>query len=507
MKKSININISGIVFQIDDDAFEKLRSYLQEVNVRFRQVPGGHEALDDFEARVAEIFQNSRGVTGIVTMEDVDEMITIMGRPEEIVDDYEGELQVDFRTSARRRLYRDPDETIIAGVAGGIGSYLNADPVWFRLLFILTTVFYGFGFFIYIALWVTLPVASTEARKRELYGLRYNQSVQGRRRGRGRTGSETVDRVGGVLNEIFRAVGRFLIILFRVVVIIIGTLLVLSGVALLVLIISALIFNYGPWLPGALFTDTFHFTDLFSVLITPVAVPWVIALSIIVLALPLLGLVYWGIKMIFRFRARDGVVSIISLVLWVIAAVALTMVLFSQGISFAKSSSVTLSGTIKTSDQSFVITAGNVMSPDHYDKKIQFPFDETFWIYTTGSGEVCCSPLVYIRHTDKEAPYAEVKRHGNGHTVEAAWDNAGKISYDWKISNDTLALDAYFPVPGKTRWNGSMVKVHIFVPDGFRIFIDESIEPFISYPEGRRRYPWDSGGRWWVMTDDGLVTD
>ena len=251
MKKSININIAGIVFQIDDDAFEKLRSYLQEVNVRFRQIPGGHEALDDFEARVAEIFQNRRGITGIVTMEDVDEMISIMGRPEDLADGYEDEIPEEPSSSSQRRLYRDPDERIVSGVAGGIGSYINVDPVWIRLLFIVFTFFYGFAFFVYIALWIALPLANSERRKQELYGHRFGREKSGRRKSSynsyGRpAGADTADRVGGALNEIFRALGRFVIIFFRIILIIIGTSLVVAGFAFLAMVIMALFFNYGP---------------------------------------------------------------------------------------------------------------------------------------------------------------------------------------------------------------------------------------------------------------------
>lgn len=504
MKKTININITGVVFQIDDDAFEKLRNYLQAVNTRFRNIPGGSEAVDDFEARVAEILQGRRGITGIVTIDDVNEVISVMGRPEDIDDGYD-DAPGEPGPAAQRRLYRDPDETIIAGVAGGIGSYLNADPVWFRLIFILTTIFYGFGFFIYIALWVALPVASTEVRKRELCGHRYSPLAHGRKRGRGAGGNDAVDRVGGALNEVFRALGRFIVILVRVIAIIVGTSLVIAGFALLALIISALVFNYGPWLPGAASTDTFHFTELFSVIFTQGAVPWVVALSIMVTALPLLGIAYWGIRMIFRFKARDGVISITALVMWVVSAVALTMILFSQGISFAESGRYTEVTEIEAVSDTLVVTAGREMAPGSYDKKIPVPFDDIFWLYRTEAGDLFCSPIVKIRSTDQEKPRIEVTRYSHGHTRETADDNAGGISYDYSFRNDTLALGTFFPVPGKTRWNGSMVRVRVYIPEGQSIYLDEKIEPFISYPSGSSRHKSEPGGSWWTMTENGLT--
>ena len=73
-------------------------------------------------------------------------------------------------------MYRNPDDTIISGVCGGIGAYLNTDPVLFRILFVLFTATFGIGFFIYLALWIALPLANTDSRKREMYGKSY-QSV------------------------------------------------------------------------------------------------------------------------------------------------------------------------------------------------------------------------------------------------------------------------------------------------------------------------------------------
>lgn len=510
MKKSININIAGIVFQIDDDAFEKLRSYLQEVNVRFRQIPGGHEALDDFEARVAEIFQNRRGITGIVTMEDVDEMISIMGRPEDLADGYEDEIPEEPSSSSQRRLYRDPDERIVSGVAGGIGSYINVDPVWIRLLFIVFTFFYGFAFFVYIALWIALPLANSERRKQELYGHRFGREKSGRRKSSynsyGRpAGADTADRVGGALNEIFRALGRFVIIFFRIILIIIGTSLVVAGFAFLAMVIMALFFNYGPWLPGSAATETFYFSELFPLMITPSAIPWFIGLSMLVLVLPLMGLIYWGIKMIFQFRAKDGIISITALSIWILAAVSLTMMMFSEGISFADSVSKIERTDLATGSNSVVLAIGNDLSATRYEKKIDIPFEDNFSFFTTAENKIYCSARTYIRSTSAEDPYVEVKRYSHGPSRRKALENAAALEYDYSFRNDSLIVDSYFGLPDNTRWRGSDVRVHIYLPEGTRIFIDRRAGSMITRANAPGHNSWDMGGRWWIMTDNGLI--
>ena len=510
MKKSININIAGIVFQIDDDAFEKLRSYLQEVNVRFRQISGGHEALDDFEARVAEIFQSRRGLTGIITMADVDEMISVMGRPEDMADGYEEEIPEEPGYTSQRRLYRSQDERILAGVAGGIGNYLNVDPVWIRLLFIVFTFFYGFAFWVYIALWIALPVADSEKRRQELFGQRYGREKKSRRRGSSRAygrpaGAETADRVGGALNEIFRAIGRFIVIVVRIILIIIGVTFIIAGLTLLAMAIVALFFNWGPWLPGSVAIETFHFSELFPLIITPSAIPWFVGLSLIVLALPLFGLIYWGIKMIFQFRAKDGIISIAALSVWIIAAVSLTMLLFSEGISFAESGRQIERTDLNTANNSIVLAIGNDLSATRYEKKIELPFEDNFIFYATADDKIFCSTRAYIRTTSEDIPYVEVRRYSQGTNRRKALDNAADLEYNYTFRNDSLYVDSYFGLPDNTRWRGSDVRVYLYLPEGTRIFVDRKAGSIITRANVSGYQPWDLGGRWWKMTENGLI--
>ena len=83
MDKTININTAGTLFQIDDEAYRILQDYLQALNNRFRNVEGGHETVDEIESRIAEIFQSQKGLTGVVSKENVQAMISILGKPED----------------------------------------------------------------------------------------------------------------------------------------------------------------------------------------------------------------------------------------------------------------------------------------------------------------------------------------------------------------------------------------------------------------------------------------
>jgi len=100
MEKNIKINIAGQIFQIEDKAFEVLRDYLQQINVRLKNHAGGNEMIEDIEARIAEIFQDCPSwKTGLISIEDVNEMIEKMGSPDEIAGDLEESEKVSLSFS------------------------------------------------------------------------------------------------------------------------------------------------------------------------------------------------------------------------------------------------------------------------------------------------------------------------------------------------------------------------------------------------------------------------
>ena len=102
MDKTININLAGTLFQIDEEAFRILRDYLQAINNRFANVQGGHETIEDIESRIAEIFQSQKGIAGVITKENVEAMISIIGKPEDF-DHGEPEIAAPAYVSQKRK--------------------------------------------------------------------------------------------------------------------------------------------------------------------------------------------------------------------------------------------------------------------------------------------------------------------------------------------------------------------------------------------------------------------
>lgn len=180
MKKVINITLGSIVFAIDEDAYSALASYLEQIKSNLNTTDDSKEIIDDVEMAIAEKFiARSRSEKTAVTVGDVATVIGEMGSPVEFGVGEEGESTQNKTTTPtepeaepKKRLYRDKDEAVVAGVSSGLANYFGIDPVIVRLLFVILTLLDGFGLLIYAILWLVVPVAETTADRYAMRGER-----------------------------------------------------------------------------------------------------------------------------------------------------------------------------------------------------------------------------------------------------------------------------------------------------------------------------------------------
>jgi hypothetical protein len=142
MKKTIKINLSGLAFTLDEDAYQELKDYLDSVSSRFRDLKEGNEIISDIEARIAEIFQSKVSEKKeVITLEDVKDVISIMGKPEDFYDTEEeadsSSKKKDYTRKENRKLYRDPENAILGGVAAGLAAYFGIETWIVRLLLVI----------------------------------------------------------------------------------------------------------------------------------------------------------------------------------------------------------------------------------------------------------------------------------------------------------------------------------------------------------------------------------
>ncbi len=179
MIQTISINLGGLLFHIDDEAYKILQSYLRSVEKQFVDETEKNEIISDIEARLAELFEvRIDRKRDLISAPDVKAVMAIMGKPHDFVDNEEPEptkRKRSYRSKrTSKRMYRDVDDRVIGGVCSGIGAYFKIDPWIFRAIFIVFTFFFLSGFIIYLILWITIPEALTTAQKLEMRGKPIN---------------------------------------------------------------------------------------------------------------------------------------------------------------------------------------------------------------------------------------------------------------------------------------------------------------------------------------------
>ncbi|MDP4954080.1 MAG: PspC domain-containing protein, partial [Flavobacteriales bacterium] len=177
MNKTITANIGGFAFNIDEQAYQNLLNYLKTIELAYGNQEGGDEIIADIEARIAELFSEKlNDAKQIITNADVEEVILIMGKPEQ----YESEEASNYEnttsnsTRKNRKFYRDTEEGLLGGVCSGFSHYLGWDPLWLRAIFIALVLLGFAGIPIYILLWVLIPEAKTRAEKLHMRGEQIN---------------------------------------------------------------------------------------------------------------------------------------------------------------------------------------------------------------------------------------------------------------------------------------------------------------------------------------------
>ncbi|MDE6494665.1 MAG: PspC domain-containing protein [Duncaniella sp.] len=332
MKKNITVNMFGILYPIDEDAYELLNRYLSNMRGYFSRQDGGTEIADDIEARVAELMNELRqsGVNA-VTIEHVQSIISRIGSPEQL-----DEIDVETTTESgpvpppynppagpkpEKKLYRDIDHKMLGGVLAGLGCYLGLNPLWLRLAaLVIFFCSYGWATLIYIVFWVLIPPAVTPEERLQMKGEPVNfdnlreEFLNGTR--------EMVNRSSA--GSFMSGVLQVLCSIFKVLLYVVG-IAVLVGCAFTLL--AALIGGCGlllaPWGDmGDLFGHDFPL-----VIMAKTCSPWTLWIFSISLIVSLALTLYIGAHFILRMAGRITPMSkglkVTSGIVWLVAVVVL----------------------------------------------------------------------------------------------------------------------------------------------------------------------------------------
>ncbi len=174
MNKLLYVNIGGVVFQIDETAYQKLDNYLNSIRRKYSTTPDGDEIIKDIEHRIAELMFDRVGERGAITETYVDEIIATMGKPEEFESEEPSYQNTNYNETHSRpsgtKFFRDKENNVLGGVCAGFGARIGVDALWIRLAFLAAFFLAGTGFLLYIILWIIIPEAKTTTEKLEMRG-------------------------------------------------------------------------------------------------------------------------------------------------------------------------------------------------------------------------------------------------------------------------------------------------------------------------------------------------
>ena len=162
MNKTFNINIAGTVFNVDEDAYDLLNKYLESIKLYFSKIDKDGEIISDIESRIAENFLSKlSNKNNSISLSDVKNIIKIMGTLDDFKEIYDDENKEEETFSSNgkdsKKLHRNINDKVIAGVASGISNYFQVDPIIIRIIFLASLFAGGFGFFAYIICWIGIP--------------------------------------------------------------------------------------------------------------------------------------------------------------------------------------------------------------------------------------------------------------------------------------------------------------------------------------------------------------
>ncbi|WP_418513550.1 PspC domain-containing protein [Corallibacter sp.] len=497
MNKTVNINLAGIFFHIDEDAYLKLQRYLEAIKRSFTDSQGRSEIISDIEARIAELFnERVQNEKQVISIKQVDEVIAIMGQPEDyLVDDeiFEDEPKTTYKSqrSASKKLFRDTDNSYIGGVASGLAHYLGIDAIWVRLLWLLLAIGSGGTFiFIYVLFWILVPEALTTADKLTMTGEPVNISNIEKKIKDGfenvsQTVSDTVknidlpkqgERIKSTSKGFFDTIGDIIMFFLKVFAKFIGIILIMVGAGTLISLIIGL-FTVG--ITDIVHIPGFDFVDAANAADTPV---WFISLLLLfAVGVPFFFVFYLGLKILVNNLKSIGNVAKFSLLgLWIMAIIGLIVVGVRQASEHAYDASV-------THKEELYITAKDTLHIKMVDNENYFKSHGRYYrnngyriVHDDNNEKVILTSDIrlIVRSTKDSLASIHIEKNAEGRSYQIARNRAENITYNYALVGNELQLESYLMTAFNNKFRDQQVEITLYLPIGSTLYADENTYSF-----------------------------
>jgi phage shock protein PspC (stress-responsive transcriptional regulator) len=505
MNRTISTNLGGLVFQVDEDAYGRLESYLKSLERRFADESERKEILMDIESRIAELFQEhmEKG-RNVVSMEDVQFAIERLGMPEDIEDSEAEPASNPYSAEGQKqgkRLFRDEDNSILGGVCSGVSAYFGiGDPIWVRILFVLG-FFLSFSvtFWVYVILWILVPKAKTAAEKLQMRGepvtvdniertireeyqnLRSNMSSEQR-------------RVHGRIKKGVHSSSQTFAKIFGIILVTIGSVGFVSTVV---------------WMIIGVFTGEQNLYDLLGWVSPGPVNQFMLTLGAFLLScLPLLAIFILGLKLLASKRVNLTVNMVVTAIFWIGGLVIISIAGYGLGRQFIASGSTTLDSPMENSSDTIRIEVVDVEDVKALESASGFSFIQ-------GAGPLILDDRMIIQNVDFMARPStdgqnriKVIRKSQGVDRKLANAHARNIEYKYSFADNKLVVDDFLSFPKEDKIRAQEVEMSIYITPGTYVYMDpraiESIGYHLVVDEDYERQ-WDPRTHLWLMTKRGLV--
>lgn len=519
MNKTVSINLGGQVFQIDELAYERLWKYLESIKAKYANTVGGSDIISDIESRLAEMFYEYLDFNRkVITMEDVDATINAMGQP----DDFEIPLEDDEETigsgkkattgtNKQRRLFRNDDDKVIGGVASGLSAYFGiADPIWIRLLFLLT-FFFGIGssFLVYIVLLILVPKATTASEKLQMRGepinidniektIREEFNDLENRINNGRKGDKArgalarfVDFVATILRLFFKVLGK-LIGLFFIFISIMFLISITLGISIPSMFDDGLALSMLPYLFES----------------TAAVVMAVLGFGLLVL-IPCLYMLYAGVAILLNRRINLKGTGLMATGLMLVGLVLVIYTIASVS-SHTEVSRKKVESMVLAAPMDGVMRL-EILDHERNGDRYQYLGD---WGKFRKEGDT-----LFVRKADeKKQIVLDIKKApGNdfileksisacGENRDLAYYRAENISYHVSQDSASLYFPVYFSFPVEDKIRDQEVRLDLLVPVGQSVYLSHDIRELIyDIKNVTNMYDGKMVGHTWKMMPAGLT--
>ncbi|EMY3553065.1 PspC domain-containing protein [Flavobacterium psychrophilum] len=503
MNKTVNMNLGGFFFHIDEDAYQKLNRYFDAIKKSLSS-DGREEIMNDIESRVSELFSEKlTGAKQVISLKEVDDVIAVMGQPEDykIEDEAPRQPNYNYASSGSRKLYRDKENGIIGGVLAGLGYYFGIDKVWLRLIMLVLLLSFGTGFLLYIILWIVMPEAVTTTEKLEMQGEPINisniekkvkeefENLSEKFKNADvnfKDGMDTVsekvkifsndfsDKMKSNSSRVGSNLGDVIISILGIFAKFLGAIIVMvASISLLGFFVASIVMLFSSTMPDS-FALNYISTPIG--LETPLWIQGI--LFLLVFGIPFFFLLILGLKLLVTNLKSIGSIAKYSLLsLWIIALAILIVLGIKEATQLAFDGKVVQKQSINISptDTLFVKFKNN----DFYSKDVDNHDDFRLMQDEHGKEIVYSNNVsIEIMPTDEKLPYLQIEKLANGKTPDEAQKRAEKIIYNLKIEGNKLILDNYLLHNVKNRFRDQRVALFLYLPKGTYLKPDSSLRRY-----------------------------